>query len=119
MTDKIRDAISKRLCDQSTDEFIQDPEKYIGPNWKAVINFWVFHDNLTEEQYKEVNRRYVDGKFYIFSTDKIRTYCDRFISTKLSFRFNSEEYATREIIAFDELLNDGEEIKFLKIYEDL
>lgn len=119
MTNKIRDAISKRLREISAAQFIQDPEKYIGPNWETVINFWVFHDNLSRKQYEEVNRRYSEQGYSSFSSSKIITYSEPFISTQLSFRYCSEGYATREIIAFDELLNDGEEIKFLKIYEDL
>jgi hypothetical protein len=36
------------------------PEKYLGPNWEAVINFWLYFDTLTEEQLEVVEERYWD-----------------------------------------------------------
>jgi hypothetical protein len=39
-------------------EAITSPQYCLGPNYKTVLNFWWFMDNLTEDQRNEVNRRY-------------------------------------------------------------
>jgi hypothetical protein len=38
-------------------DVLTDPEKYIGPNYETVINFWWTMDSLTKDQWKEVARR--------------------------------------------------------------
>lgn len=37
-----------------------NPELLLGPNWKDVLNFWLFLDTLSEEQYKTIYKRYCE-----------------------------------------------------------
>ena len=39
-------------------DVLTNPEKYLGKNYQAVLDFWTVMDNLTETQWKEVVRRY-------------------------------------------------------------
>jgi hypothetical protein len=39
-------------------DVLTNPKKYIGKNYRAVLNFWWFMDSLTADQWKEVARRY-------------------------------------------------------------
>jgi len=37
-----------------------DPEKCLGPNWEAVLRWWLYYESLTEEQKDELDRRWLD-----------------------------------------------------------
>jgi len=39
-------------------DVLTSPEKYLGPNYETVLIFWRVMDGLTENQWKEVARRY-------------------------------------------------------------
>ena len=39
-------------------DVLTNPEKYLGKNYQTVLNFWTVMDNLTEDNWKEVVRRY-------------------------------------------------------------
>ena len=33
---------------------LEYPERFLGPNWKDVLNFWIFIDTLNEDQWKSI-----------------------------------------------------------------
>jgi hypothetical protein len=37
---------------------LTNPEEFLGPNFEAVLNFWLFLDELSEEQWRVVKKRY-------------------------------------------------------------
>jgi hypothetical protein len=37
---------------------LENPQDYLGPNYLAVLNFWLWIDTLSTDQWKEVARRY-------------------------------------------------------------
>ncbi len=37
---------------------LEHPEEFLGPNWKDVLNFWLFLDTLSEEQWEIFNKHY-------------------------------------------------------------
>ncbi len=37
---------------------LEHPEEFLGPNWKAVLNFWLFLDTLISEQWEIIENRY-------------------------------------------------------------
>ena len=39
-------------------EALTNPQDFLGPNYETVINFWWTMDSLTKDQWKEVARRY-------------------------------------------------------------
>jgi hypothetical protein len=42
---------------------LENPEEFLGPNFEAVLNFWLILDDLSEEQIKVVKERY--NAFYV------------------------------------------------------
>jgi hypothetical protein len=43
------------LKDQTALEY---PERFLGPNWKNVLNFWIYLDTLNDEESELINKRY-------------------------------------------------------------
>ena len=37
---------------------LENPEKFLGPNYKEVLNFWLILDDLSQEQLRVVKERY-------------------------------------------------------------
>jgi hypothetical protein len=37
---------------------LKNPEKYLGPNWEDVLNFWIYLDTLSDEEKEEMGQRY-------------------------------------------------------------
>jgi hypothetical protein len=37
---------------------LENPQDYLGPNYLSVLNFWLWIDTLSTEQWEEVARRY-------------------------------------------------------------
>ncbi len=37
---------------------LTNPEEFLGPNFEAVLNFWLILDDLSEEQWRVVKKRY-------------------------------------------------------------
>ena len=121
------EAVRRRFRDHGPKQFLENPESYLGPNYAAVINFWTFHDSLTEEQYQTISRRWVR----IMSREVIlecKTFLDEIESLildengqfKLHWSFNSEKNTTEELIVMHKLLEDGDyEMPYVKLYDDL
>ena len=96
----------------------------LGPNWKTVLNFWWFLDNLSEEQSFVVasrnnkmrvdKRRKVD-KLTIRSTNKVISESVRKSIPLLGARL----FATHEIIATQEILDEAGELTFLLMFDKL
>jgi hypothetical protein len=45
---------------------LDHPEEFLGPNWKDVLNFWLFIDTLTQEQWNSIRNAY-----YSLSRDEL------------------------------------------------
>jgi hypothetical protein len=37
---------------------LTNPEKYLGPNWEDVLNFWIYLDTLSDEEKNEMVNHY-------------------------------------------------------------
>jgi hypothetical protein len=96
----------------------------LGPNWQTVLNFWLFLENLSVEQISAVRSR----------NDKMR-YTKRKIVDKLTIRstnkvisesvrpsihlWGASLFATFEIIAAQEILDEAGELTFLLMFDGL
>jgi hypothetical protein len=106
-------------------DVLDHTEKYLGPNWEAVINFWLYFDTLTEEQLEVVIERY-----YMLNVEELRIIENKVWSvlnaardtTKhayeaIGFALHSVSsfycakvavaYATLELIGLEKLLDQG------------
>ena len=54
---KIHQSFSERL---EQPEALTNPEKYLGPNYQDVLNFWIYLDTLSNEEKGEMNDLYWD-----------------------------------------------------------
>ena len=46
---------------------LTNPEEFLGPNYKAVLNFWMILDELSEDQLKNIHSCYLDFSIYQLS----------------------------------------------------
>jgi hypothetical protein len=53
---KIHQAYSEHL---EQPDVLTHPAKYLGPNWKDVLNFWIYLDTLSDEEKKKMNDRFL------------------------------------------------------------
>ncbi len=52
---KIHQRFSEKLKEPRA---LTNPEDFLGPNWRDVINFWLFIDTLSEEEKYKMNKCY-------------------------------------------------------------
>ena len=94
----------------------------LGPNWKTVLNFWWFLDNLSEEQsgvvesrnnkMQRAKRRIVD-ELTVRSTKKVISESVR----RSILLWGERLFATYEIIATQEILDEAGELTFLLMFD--
>ena len=66
---------------------LEFPEEFLGPNYEEVLNFWMFLDDLSQEQLRVVNERYL--AFYDKNPSEWRKAIDLAIK------------ASREVVGWD------------------
>jgi hypothetical protein len=49
----------QKLSGRSSQDVLKHPKNFLGPNWEAVINFWLYLDTLNKERLKVVRERYL------------------------------------------------------------
>jgi hypothetical protein len=97
----------------------------LGPNCNTVLNFWLYLDNLTEPQWRIVVARnsltcdehetvgnLLGGVVYTRVWDSI------LFSIPLNFPIESF-YASCELIGMQDILNMGEELTYLPMFDGL
>jgi hypothetical protein len=104
------------------------PENYLGPNWEDVINFWLYLDTLTEEQLKTVRKRngslsykecrVASEKAWVAAKATTRYAYDASdsASDSVSCAKPAAEYATKELIGLDKLLEQGHQPVFFPMF---
>jgi hypothetical protein len=116
----------------SKQDVLDHPENFLGPNWEAVINFWLYLDTLSYEQLRVAGR--VVGQRYMALRDKNRDIAsgrayDGAVSTtkyaheavaaaydSVSCAKYAAYYATVEIIGLDKLLEQGYQPVFYPLF---
>jgi hypothetical protein len=121
----------------ANDEVLSHPEDFLGPNYKAVLNFWMFLDSLSVEQWKEVERRDGDMEVHIVedasedAADSVRKMLPDFlIGQNKNSRFDlfygsnigapdTAWDATLELIGMNNLLEEGKSLTFVPLFSNL
>jgi selenophosphate synthase len=52
-------------------DVLTNPEKYLGPNWKDVLNFWIYVETLSDEEKNEMWQRYWDLNYNVRESARI------------------------------------------------
>ena len=89
-------------------EVLTNPQDFLGPNYETVINFWLYMDNLTKDQWKEVARRWSaawSAAWYAAG------------SAAGDAAWSAARYATYELIGMHTLLNDGKDLLFVPLFD--
>lgn len=112
--------------------FISDPETQLGPNYQTVLNFWLFLDNLSEEQMESIGQKYsrleMDNRFQ----NRVAEYASKVLVNEetvwhevanqskhlfypMEFRI-ALTWATHEIICMHKLIEDDVPIAILPLF---
>jgi hypothetical protein len=59
---KTHERFSERL---KQPDVLTNPEKYLGPNWEDVLNFWIYVDTLSKQEREELGQRYWDLNYNV------------------------------------------------------
>jgi hypothetical protein len=53
---------------------LTNPEKYLGPNWEDVLNFWIYLDTLSDKEKEEMAQSYwaLDEEVRVSAIDTAR-----------------------------------------------
>ena len=111
-------------------EALQNPQDFLGPNYATVLNFWIWLDTLTPEQWRTVEERY-NAAWYAASSSAhdAAEYaaCSTTSSTTSYAAFNAAwdaacytaALATYELIGSHILLEKGKTLFFVPMFEKL
>jgi hypothetical protein len=97
---------------------LKSPELYLGPNWKDVLNFWIYLDTLSREERKIISNRFDNleelGRLTSITLKAAEytigvKYVDAAWSAPRSF---ASAYATLDLISSHKL----ESLKFLPLF---
>lgn len=119
----------------SNENILTQPEDFLGPNYQTVLNFWTFLDSLSEEQWKEVEKRDGDTEVHIVenasedAAESVRKMLPDFFTGNNS-RFDlfydsnigapdTAWDATCELIGMNSLLDEGKSLTFVPLFSDL
>jgi hypothetical protein len=94
---------------------LSHPDEFLGPNWKEVINFWLYLDNLSDEQFNLVERPYLNLDTAVRQIIRERARCAAryVISESISYHVYmsaptcASGFASRELIGAHKLLEQG------------
>jgi hypothetical protein len=124
----------------SPQEVLSNPEKYLGPNWEAVINFWLYLDTLTQEQWWVVRERNLclSAIEHNIAGDKVHdaTSSKRrggTLKPRIKYAYDAADsayysvyyvnaitrWATLELISLDKLLEQGYQPVFFPMFLNL
>jgi hypothetical protein len=109
-------------------EVLDNPEKYLGPNYASVLNFWWYLETLTSEQLKKFEIKYRNGQHderYMTLRNYSENVCgySNTINSSRASRTHVREIigmfpcipapVTLELIALQTILDRGEELIFV------
>jgi hypothetical protein len=119
-----------------TPDVYNNPKKYLGPNYEAVLNFWWYLESLTTEQLSELESKYDlecmrYNREYLTLTDcadAIVGFSTRLRATEASRSHvrgiigkfpNIPSPVTLELIAMHTILDRGESLIFVPMFSNL
>jgi hypothetical protein len=110
-------------------ESIENPERFLGPNYLALLNFWQYLDTLDKQQWLNVIEKY-NPIFPRFGAHD--NYHSKFVYTNRPFWnnvFNDildradvrilVREAAYEIYIMDAILNDGKKLIYVPLFDNL
>ncbi len=103
---------------------LENPGQFLGPNWKEVLNFWLYLDTLSEEQLDIVDSQY--RAFDLKDTDSVWCLARNAASEVTSRHISNCVYvstlgqgapaATLELIGSHKILEQGKPLTFVPMF---
>ena len=116
-------------------EALQNPQDFLGPNYATVLNFWIWLDTLTPEQWKTVGERYNAASDAAWSAARTAAGSAAAFNVARDAAFNAARdaawyaarsaaryaaaWATYELIGSHILLEKGKTLFFVPMFDDL
>ncbi len=105
---------------------LTNPEPFLGPNYKTVLNFWYYNDTLSKEQWNVVIMRYYDipedARYAAWDSTR-NAAVDVVGKTNLAAAYLASPgvlaVATYELIAMHNLLGQGKSLVFVPLFDSL
>jgi hypothetical protein len=115
----------------SNQDVLDNPQSYLGPNWEAVINFWLYLDTLSKEQLKFIgenfeswiyegsNEDYEESKSTAVFTTGYTYHAGTAVYWSVYCGNSATECATYELIGLQKLLEQGHQPVFFPLFLNL
>ena len=111
-------------------EVLTNPEEFLGPNFEAVLNYWLVLDGLSEEQWKTIKGRYWDFCDNQYSEwDKATDEAEKASEETIGREFAHDaawatwdgyvwaaRWATRELIGMHKILEQQKPLPFFNMF---
>jgi hypothetical protein len=106
---------------------LSHPNEFLGPNWEDVLNFWLYLDTLSEEQFNVARSTYwnlgVDDRISIqnLAQNAACVVTGKHISQSadLATPGYAGGVAARELIGSHKILEQGKELKIVQLFLEL
>ena len=101
------------------------PDEFLGPNWKDVLNFWLYLDILSDEQFRIAgdlrrNLRCVNkAENLAYEAARVTITAGISYDAQRSTPSITSGYATRELIGAHEFLKQGKSLTFIPMFLEL
>ena len=128
--------IHQRFARDEVDQ-LTGPEKYMGPNYKEILNFWWFLEGLDDSQWKNVGERFSlleenikHNKLVVDNSRKVQMAVDSAVIWGAAQRvcegegrhYNqvyAVEWATDELISMHLTLEQGHSLVYVPLFDNL
>jgi hypothetical protein len=117
----------QRFADRLNDQRALDyPEEFLGPNWREVLNFWLYLDDLSTEQLDIFRDLYwkleVSDKDFscFFAYNAACGVASMLIANQADMAAPGSAcaVATLELIGAHKILEQGKELKIIQLFLD-
>lgn len=92
-------------------EVLTNPEYYFGPNYRTLLNFWIYWESLTSER----RNKYLDMAFQKGTHQNLVDYARHLVGMQHRYFFYNE----LEILVAHKILEFGGSLVFLSLLENL
>lgn len=107
--------------------FLADPESFIGPNARTILNFWIFIEGLTPGQWNKIEKDYFNlGRVVSYEREaknviggtadclQLATWKVPYI--KYNFSLTAPIFAAWELAAMHKIIEDGKQLFVLPLF---
>ena len=111
---------------------LTNPEEFLGPNYETVLNFWLILDELSKDQWKTIDGRYLDfyknreSEEWRKAVNEANKASEETIGENFAgnaawaawqvYGFSGASYATQELIGMHKLFEQNKPLTFFNMF---